>query len=140
MWRSIWNSVFGVVGAVCGYLWGGLDGMLIALLTFIALDYVSGVLVAIKRHKLSSAVGYKGILKKCGILLAVAVGHILDVHVLHQDSVLMAACELFFIANEGISILENVGRLGVKYPEKLKNVLAALKNDNEDKNKDDKET
>ena len=138
MWRQLWNTVIGAVGLAAGFLWGEMTGLMIALLTFIIFDYVSGVLVAIKRKKLSSAVGFKGILKKCGILLGVAVGHILDAYVIKSGAGLMAACQAFFLANEGISILENLGRLGVKYPEKLKNILAALKNENEDKNKEDK--
>lgn len=139
MWRTVWNTVIGAVGLAAGFLWGEMTGLMIALLTFIIMDYVSGVLVAIKKKKLSSAVGFKGILKKCGILLGVAVGHILDAYVIKSGAGLMAACQAFFLANEGISILENLGRLGVKYPEKLKNILAALKNENEDKNKEDKD-
>lgn len=139
MWRTVWNTVIGAVGLAAGFLWGEMTGLMIALLTFIIMDYVSGVLVAIKKKKLSSAVGFKGILKKCGILLGVAVGHILDAYVIKSGAGLMAACQAFFLANEGISILENLGRLGVKYPDKLKNILAALKNENEDKNKEDKD-
>ena len=137
MLRNAVNTIVGAVGMAAGFLWGDMDGLMIALITFIVMDYVSGVLVAIRKKKLSSAVGYKGILKKCGILLGVAVGYILDTYVIKSGAGLMAACQAFFLANEGISILENLGRLGVKYPAKLKNVLAALKNDNEDKNKDD---
>ena len=137
MWRQVWDTVFGALGAVAGFLWGGLTGMLIALLAFMAFDYLSGVMVAIKKKKVSSAVGYKGLLKKAGILLCVAVGHVLDVYVLGGAAVMMTACELFFIANEGISVLENLGRLGVPYPKKLKDVLEALKNKSEDKNKEE---
>lgn len=135
MWRNIWNGAVAAVGMAAGFLWGEMTGLMIALLTFMVLDYISGVFVAIKRKKVSSAVGYKGILKKCGILLGVAVGHILDAYVIKSGAGLMAACQAFFLANEGISILENLGRLGVKYPAKLKNVLEALKSES-DKEKD----
>ena len=139
MWRNIWNGAVAAVGMAAGFLWGDMTGLMIALITFICMDYISGVLVAIKRKKLSSAVGYKGILKKCGILLGVAVGHILDTYVIKSGAGLMAACQAFFIANEGISILENLGRLGVKFPAKVRNVLEALKSDSEkEKDKEDK--
>ncbi len=139
MWRNIWNGAVAAVGMAAGFLWGDMTGLMIALITFICMDYVTGVLVAIKRKKLSSAVGYKGILKKCGILLGVAVGHILDTYVIKSGAGLMAACQAFFIANEGISILENLGRLGVKFPAKVRNVLEALKSDSEkEKDKDEK--
>ena len=139
MWRNIWNGAVAAVGMAAGFLWGDMTGLMIALITFICMDYISGVLVAIKRKKLSSAVGYKGILKKCGILLGVAVGHVLDTYVIKSGAGLMAACQAFFIANEGISILENLGRLGVKFPAKVRNVLEALKSDSEkEKDKDEK--
>lgn len=140
MWRNIWNGAVAAVGMAAGFLWGDMTGLMIALITFICMDYVTGVLVAIKRKKLSSAVGYKGILKKCGILLGVAVGHILDTYVIKSGAGLMAACQAFFLANEGISILENLGRLGVKFPAKVRNVLEALKSDSEkEKDKDTEE-
>lgn len=140
MWRNIWNGAVAAVGMAAGFLWGDMTGLMIALITFICMDYISGVLVAIKRRKLSSAVGYKGILKKCGILLGVAVGHILDTYVIKSGAGLMAACQAFFLANEGISILENLGRLGVKFPAKIRNVLEALKSDSEkEKDKDTEE-
>lgn len=140
MWRNIWNGAVAAVGMAAGFLWGDMTGLMIALITFICMDYISGVLVAIKRKKLSSAVGYKGILKKCGILLGVAVGHILDTYVIKSGAGLMAACQAFFLANEGISILENLGRLGVKFPAKIRNVLEALKSDSEkEKDKDTEE-
>jgi toxin secretion/phage lysis holin len=139
MWRNIWNGAVAAVGMAAGFLWGDMTGLMIALITFICMDYISGVLVAIKRKKLSSAVGYKGILKKCGILLGVAVGHVLDTYVIKSGAGLMAACQAFFIANEGISILENLGRLGVKFPAKVRNVLEALKSESEkEKDKDEK--
>lgn len=134
-WRVILQTIAAGAGATVGFLWGDWSGLMIALITFIAFDYLTGVLNAIKRKKLSSEIGFKGLLKKIGILLCVAVGHILDAYVLKQGSVLTAAVQLFFIANEGISILENLGRLGVKYPQKLKDVLQALKK--EDSKKDD---
>lgn len=130
---------FGIIaaglGAAAGFLWGEINGMFIALITFISFDYISGVMSAIKRKKASSSVGFLGILKKVGILMAVGVAHILDVYVLKQGAVLMTATQLFFIANEGLSILENLGEIGVKLPKALKNALEKLRDtDKEDDN------
>lgn len=117
--------------AVFGFLWGTADGLLYALLAFMIFDYFTGVLVAISRKVLSSEVGFKGIAKKVMILLLVAVGHILDVHVLGGGAICRSAVIGFYIANEGISILENAGNLGIPLPKKLVAVLQQLKKDND---------
>ena len=117
--------------AVCGFLWGKADGLFYALLAFIALDYITGVLVAISRHVLNSEIGFRGIAKKVMILVLVAVGHILDVYVLGGGVVCRSAVIGFYIANEGISILENAGNLGIPLPKKLVAVLQQLKKDND---------
>jgi toxin secretion/phage lysis holin len=116
--------------AICGFVFGGLDGLLKALIAFIAFDYISGLIVAIVKKELSSAVGFKGILKKVLILIIVGVGNILDVYVfnLGDKSVCRSAVIGFFLANEGISILENAGKLGIPLPKKLLDVLKQLKN------------
>lgn len=136
--KHAYNIIAAAVGAACGFLWGELDGMLIALLVFIVLDYVSGCLSAAKNKRLSSSVGLMGILKKVGILIAVAVAHILDVYVIHMSGVLMTMTELFMIANEGLSILENLGEIGVKLPKALKETLAKLRDNNDDNKDNDK--
>lgn len=127
-----------VIAAVCGFLWGQADGLLYALIAFMAIDYISGVIVAVVRHELSSEVGFKGIAKKVLILALVAVGHILDVHVLGGGAVCRSAVIGFYLANEGISILENAGELGLPLPKKLIAVLKQLKDkeDNDDEKRD----
>lgn len=134
--KHAFNVIFAAAGAACGFLWGELDGMLIALIVFIVLDYVSGILSAVKNKKLSSSVGLLGILKKVGILIAVATAHILDMYVIHMSGVLMTMTELFMIANEGLSILENLGEIGVKFPKALKETLAKLRDNNDDNKKE----
>lgn len=126
------QTIAAVIAAVCGFLWGQADGLLYALIAFMAIDYISGVIVAIVRHELNSEVGFKGIAKKVLILALVAVGHILDVHVLGGGAVCRSAVIGFYLANEGISILENAGELGLPLPKKLIAVLKQLK-DKEDK-------
>ncbi|MDE5772748.1 MAG: phage holin family protein [Ruminococcus sp.] len=122
-----------VVCAVFGFLWGRLDGLLYALIAFMVLDYITGLISAYIRKELSSAVGFTGIAKKVFIMVLVAVGHILDTHIVGDGSVFRSAVIGFYLANEGISILENAGKIGLPLPQKLLDVLAQLKNE-EDKN------
>ena len=122
------QSIAAVLSAICGFCFGAMDGLLYALITFMVLDYITGCLVAIAQKELSSKIGFKGICKKVIILALVAVGHILDVHVLGGGAVCRSAVIGFYIANEGISILENAGELGIPLPKKLIAVLKQLKN------------
>lgn len=119
------------IGGVCGALIGRIDGVLFALLTFMTIDYLTGIMVACKRHALSSEIGFTGLAKKVFILLLVVVGNVLDVYVIGSGAVVRSAVIAFYLANEGLSILENAGNLGVPYPDKLKNVLAQLKDDSD---------
>ena len=119
---------------LAGFLWGGLDGLLTALLVFMVLDYVSGVVIAYKEKQLSSEVGFWGLIKKCMMLILVTIGHFLDSQVFGGGSSMFRSGVVgFFLANEGLSILENAGKLGVPLPEFLKKALEQLKNDNDKK-------
>lgn len=119
------------IGGVCGALIGKIDGVLFALLTFMTIDYITGIIVACRRHTLSSEIGFTGLAKKVFILLLVVVGNVLDAYVIGSGAVVRSAVIAFYLANEGLSILENAGNLGVPYPDKLKNVLAQLKDDSD---------
>ncbi len=119
--------VTGSICAICGFVWGELNGLLLALIAFMVLDYITGLSVAVVKKELSSAVGFKGIFKKVLILILVGVGNILDVHVLGEGSVCRSAVIGFYLANEGISILENAGKLGLPLPKKLIDILKQLK-------------
>ena len=121
------------IGGFCGTLWGALDGVMMALLVFIAIDYITGLMVAIVNKTLNSSVGFKGLTKKIFIMLLVLIANILDVHIMGGSGVVRGVVIAFYIANEGISILENAGKLGVPYPQKLKEVLEQLK-ESEDEN------
>lgn len=123
---------FGAIGAFIGALIGGFDGMIKALLVFVVLDYFTGVLVAICKEKLSSEVGFKGILKKVTIFVMVGVANIIDGYVLGGQNITRATVILFYIANEGISICENAGNLGLPLPGGLKKMLVQLKKQTED--------
>ena len=122
---------------LAGFLFGELDGLLIALITFICLDYITGLIVGAAQHKLNSQISFTGLCRKALILIIVAVAHIIDTQILGGTSSVFrsATCGLY-IANEGMSILENAGKLGMPMPAKLKNVLEQLRDKNE--NGDDK--
>ena len=114
------------LGGWIGYFVGGMDGMLIALIVFIVLDYITGLMCAVMDKKLSSTVGFRGICKKVLILMLVGVANIMDVHVIGTGSALRGAVICFYLSNEGLSLLENAGHIGLPIPEKLKDVLAQL--------------
>jgi len=127
--KTIWNWVqaaFATTGAFLGWFLGGLDGFLYALIAFVAIDYLTGVMCAIVDRKLSSEIGAKGIFKKVLIFMLVGVGHIIDSQVLGNGGAVRTAVIFFYLSNEGISILENAAHVGLPIPEKLKNVLEQL--------------
>ena len=128
------NAVKSIIAAVCamfGFVFGDLNGLMIALVALIILDYISGVIAAVVEKKLSSEVGAKGIAKKIFMLLIVAVANIVDINVIGDGHVLKSVTVVFYIANECISLIENAGRLGVPVPKKLLDVLEQLKSKEE---------
>ncbi len=114
------------VGAALGYLIGGLDSLVIALLCFVAADYITGICAAVYTKTLSSEIGFKGILKKICIFILVCIANLIDVSVIGSGSTIRTAVIFFYISNEGISLLENAVRLGLPIPDKLKSILANL--------------
>lgn len=124
-WASI-QVIFAGVGGWLGWFLGGCDGLLYALIAFVVIDYITGVMCAIADKKLSSAMGFKGICRKVLIFLLVGIAHILDVNIIGSGSVLRTAAVFFYISNEGVSIMENAAHLGLPVPVKLKEVLEQL--------------
>ncbi len=120
------QMAFTAVGGWLGWYLGGGDGLLYALITFVVADYITGVFCAVADKKLSSAVGFKGIARKVLIFMLVGIGNIVDVYVIKQGAVVRTAVIFFYISNEGISLLENAGHLGLPIPGKLKEVLEQL--------------
>ena len=127
--KEFWTTVqvvFAGIGGWLGWFLGGCDGLLYALLAFVVIDYVTGIMCAVVDKKLSSAVGFKGIFKKVLIFALVGIGHILDTHVIGSGSVMRTAIIFFYLSNEGVSLLENAAYLGLPIPQKLKFVLEQL--------------
>ena len=127
--KEFWNTIqliFAGVGGWLGYFLGGCDGLLYALIAFVVIDYLTGVMCAIINRELSSAVGFKGIFRKVLIFLLVGIANIIDVQVIGTGAVLRTAVIFFYISNEGVSLLENAGHLGLPIPEKIKTVLEQL--------------
>ena len=127
--KEFWNTIqliFTAIGGWLGWFLGGCDGLLYALIAFVAIDYITGVMCAVIDHRLSSEVGFKGIFKKVLIFLLVGVANILDVQVIGTGCVLRTAVIFFYISNEGVSLLENAAYLGLPVPEKIKTVLEQL--------------
>ena len=127
--KEFWNTIqliFSAVGGWLGYFLGGCDGLLYALIAFVVIDYITGVMCAIINRELSSAVGFKGIFRKVLIFLLVGIANIIDVQVIGTGAVLRTAVIFFYISNEGVSLLENAGHLGLPIPQKMKDVLEQL--------------
>ena len=127
--KEFWNviqAVFTAIGGWLGYFLGGFDGLLYALLVFVILDYITGVMCAVADKKLSSQVGFKGICRKVLIFALVGIGHLLDTHVNGSGSILRTANTFFYLSNEGLSLIENAAYLGLPIPSKLKTILEQL--------------
>ena len=129
--KTLWNSLnilFAAAGGWLGWYAGGWDGFLYALVVFVVIDYITGLMCAVINKNLSSGIGAKGIFKKILIFALVGIGHTIDVHLIGDGSAIRTAVIFFFISNEGVSLLENATRVGLPVPQKLKDILAQLHN------------
>ena len=137
--KDIWNwiqAAITILGAWVGWFLGGWDGFLYALVAFVIIDYVTGLMCAISDKKLSSETGFRGIFRKVLIFVMVGIGHILDAYILGGGEVLRTAVIFFYLSNEGVSLLENAAHLGLPIPKKLKAVLEQLHDRAEEEKKD----
>ena len=128
--KAIWINTqlgFTALGGCVGWFLGGIDGFLYALVAFVVLDYITGVMRAVLEKRLSSEIGAKGIFKKMLIFSLVGIGHIIDSKIIGDGSVIRTAVIFFYLSNEGVSILENASMIGLPIPEKLKDILMQLK-------------
>jgi len=125
VWAKIQIAIT-AIGGWLGYFLGGMDGLIIALIVMMSIDYITGIMCAVVDKKLSSAIGFKGIFKKVCTLMLVGVANIIDVHVVGSGSALRGATVCFYLSNEGLSVLENAVHLGLPVPDRLREVLAQL--------------
>ena len=127
--KDLWNTIqiiFAAIGGWLGWFLGGFDGLLYALIIFVVVDYITGVMCAVVDKNLSSSVGFKSICRKVLIFAMVGIAHVLDANVIGDGSVLRTAVIFFYISNEGVSLLENASHLGLPIPEKMKDILEQL--------------
>ena len=130
---NIFKNILAGVCTVLSFLFGDMEGLMVALVALIILDYISGVIAAAVEKRLSSEVGAKGIAKKIFMLLIVALANIVDINVIGDGHVLKTVTVVFYICNECISLIENAGRIGVPVPKKLLDVLEQLRDKDNDK-------
>ena len=127
--KEIYNGIVATLLTTFIYLVGGLDVAMIALLVAIVLDYVSGVIKAYVTKQLSSQIGFKGIVKKTAVLMIVMLAVLVD-RVTGDTGAIRTLVIYYFVANEGLSIIENLGQAGVPIPQSIKKALKALKKEN----------
>ncbi|RGY87154.1 holin [Streptococcus anginosus] len=111
--------LFSAIGGLIGSIFGEVDGFFFALMIFIAIDYITGLMAAAVEKRLASNIGFKGIFKKIAILFLVSVGHLIDTEIIKQGGAIRTMVIFFYLSNEGLSILENAVRIGLPIPEKL---------------------
>jgi len=124
---------FAMFLGVLGWLLGGFNSLIYALIAFVILDYLTGVLLAFHNKKLSSEIGFKGICKKFLIFILISIGNIVDRYILGSGNALKTLLIMFYLSNEGISIIENVGQMGLPIPQKLKDAIVQLNRNNNNK-------
>lgn len=127
--KEIFNTVIAFLGTGIVYLLGGVDVAMTCLLVAIALDYLSGLIKAYETKTLSSKIGLRGILKKVGVLLVVMLSVLID-RVAGETGAIRTLVIYYFVANEGLSIVENLAQAGVPIPKSIKKALKALKKEN----------
>lgn len=124
--KEISNSVIAFICTGLVYLLGGFDVALTCLLIAIVLDYVSGIIRSFIKKDLSSKVGFRGVVKKVSILLVVMLAVLVD-RVTGETGTIRTLVIYYFVANEGLSILENLGQAGIPIPQTIKKALKSLK-------------
>jgi len=120
------KAVLAALGGIASYLWGPWDALCMTLVAIVAIDYVTGVTKAAILKQLDSAAGFRGLLKKLFIFALVALATLLDRIIPEANGAIRAAVMVFYIANEGLSILENAGEMGLPLPSALKDALHKL--------------
>ena len=124
--KHLISNVSSVILTTFIYLVGGFDIAIQSLLIVIVIDYLTGIASAIYNKELSSKIGFKGIIKKFSYLLVVALSVVID-NLLGQSGLIRSLVIYFFVANDGLSILENMAEMNIKLPQKLIDALEQIK-------------
>ena len=124
--KHLISNVFSLIATTFIYLMGGIDVALQSFIIVIIIDYLTGIAAAIYNKNLSSKMGFKGIIKKFCYLLVVALSVVID-NLLGQSGLIRSLVIYFFVANDGLSIIENMAEMGVKLPQKLIDALEQIK-------------
>ena len=127
---SRFQIAFTTIGGYIGWVVGGIDGFMYALIMFVVIDYITGVMVSILDKQVSSDIGFRGIFRKVLIFAMIAIGNVIDDYLIKDGNTIRTAIVFFYISNEGISILENSSKIGLPIPEKLKTILKEINKDN----------
>jgi toxin secretion/phage lysis holin len=130
---TLWTALTGGASITLAYLLGGLDNLVAAFAIFMACDYITGIMAGGKNGKISSYRAFRGLGKKVGMITFVIVANQLDIITGNKDGFLRDAMLMFLIATEGISIVENLGRLGLKVPPFIMKALEQLSDKGEDR-------
>ena len=125
--RNVWKAIIAAGGTAATYLWGGFDAVFTALVVLACMDYVTGWAAAWVHRRLSSDIGRRGIAKKVGMFVVVAVCNILDQLGGLGEPILRTVAIWWYLANEALSIVENLGEVGVPIPDRLRQALAVLR-------------
>lgn len=126
---SYFKSFCAILGVVIGWFFGEVNSLVYVLLAFMIIDYITGVICAVKDKQVSSKIGFLGVTRKLLIIVLVGIGNVIDYYVIGSGSTLKTMLILFYLSNEGISILENMTKLGLPIPEKLKTILLQINED-----------
>ena len=132
-----------IIAAMLGFItwfFGGIDGLLQVLIAFSVIDYLTGIIAAGLNHELSSRVGFRGIVKKVILFMFVGMAHLLDSYLPGDSGSIRAVVCLFYVVNEGISIIENAEKIGVPIPKPLHNMLAKLHDMTQNNNEPEKDS
>ena len=127
--NTAWNwtlSAFSTVGSWLGWAFGELDGFLIALVAFVAIDFFTGMLRSIVEKQLSDTLGLRGVFQKLLIFVMVALAHTMDAQLTHSGAAIRTTVLMFYITNEGVSLLDNATAIGLPVPDKLRDILENL--------------
>lgn len=131
---NVFSVVLGIAGGIATRIVGGWDKALWALVVIMCLDYITGIMKAVYTKRVSSAIGYKGLIKKIIILVIVALANIIE-NITGGAAAMREMVIMFYIVNEAISVLENAAVITPNMPKKLKDILLQIRG-NEDDNRD----